>query len=279
MNIKNHSYSIKNIKLTYQYTPTKNKKFNPLTPSSTGKISTNYSNNNIYRGHIYKNIFRYHNKTESYNKNNFQTNYINTMPIENKLRNKFIFRILNQEKKIRNKFLISSMNFPNKKYIKKENLFFIPKKYQFKNLHRILMEKNKASIIAEQEKELNKIKSFESNKDKKICLTQENNSLFEKELYKTPIDLIKKKTNFMKIINSENITRNKDKDDIGLSKTVKERDPIYEINHVSQLPKIINDKNLIFKLWKKDMKKYCDLTIGKNKKNKKLVHDLLCVYN
>ena len=83
----------------------------------------------------------------------------------------------------------------------------------------------------------------------------------------------------MKIINSENITRNKDKDDIGLSKTVKERDPIYEINHVSQLPKIINDKNLIFKLWKKDMKKYCDLTIGKNKKNKKLVHDLLCVYN
>ena len=269
MNNKNNSYSINNLIFITPFTPNKSSTLSPLTPSTTGKLSTNYTNNNKTHRNIYKNIYKTHSKTESYNKNNFQTNYVHSLPTYNKLRDKFLFKSLNQGKILGNKILVSSIKSPYKIPLKKENLFFIPKKYQIYNLHRILMEKNKASIMINQEKELQNMKTLESN------LIQENNPLLEKGKYKPLINKAKTK----KIKNAENATRNKDFKIFGLSKTVKEKEPILEINHYSNFPKIMTDKKLVFNLWKKDMMKYCDLTLEKNKKNKILRDKLLSVYN
>ena len=262
MNFNNRSYSIKNLIFITPYSPSKTSTLNPLTPTTTGKLSTNYSNHNIHQRHIYKNICESHSKTESNNKNNFQTNYIHSISINNKLRNKFFFKSFNEEKKSENKFFFSLKKSPNKICLKKDNLFFLPKKYQFRNLHRTLMEKNKASIMLNQMNELENMKTLEPS------LTH------EKRLYKIPINKFKTKR-----IKNKDMTRNKDINNIGLSKTVREKEPLMEINHISNLPKLINDNKLMFKFWKQDMVKYCDLTLEKNKENKIFRKNLLCVYN
>ena len=64
------------------------------------------------------------------------------------------------------------------------------------------------------------------------------------------------------------------------SKRVKEKDSLLEINQVSTLPSLGRDQKLVFDLWKKDMIKYCKLTLDENNKDKdKFEKDLLCVYN
>ena len=126
------------------------------------------------------------------------------------------------------------------------------------------MDKNKASIILNQENELKNMKTIESS------LTQEK-GLYK---YKMPINIFKTKR-----IKSKDMTRNKDMNNIRISKTEQEKEPIMEINHFLNLPKIISDKKLVFNLWKQDMVKYCDLTLEKNNENKIFRKNLLCVYN
>ena len=263
MKIKNRSYSIKNLIFITPYSPSKTSTLNPLTPTTTGKLSTNYSNCNTNHRHIYKNIYKSHSKTESYNKNNFQTNNIHSLLINNKQRNKLFFKSFHNEKKFENNLLFSSKKSPNKICLKKNNLFFIPKNFQIHNLHRIIMDKNKASIILNQENELKNMKTIESN------LTQEK-GLYK---YKMPINIFKTKR-----IKSKDITRNKGMNNIRISKTEQEKEQIMEINPI-YLPKIISDKKLVFNLWKQDMVKYCDLTLEKNNENKIFRKNLLCVYN
>ena len=38
------------------------------------------------------------------------------------------------------------------------------------------------------------------------------------------------------------------------------KDLIFEFNHLSNLPSISTDKNIMLNLWKKDMMKYCQYT-------------------
>ena len=291
------SYSIKNL-ILYPITPNKKLLINPDTPFSTGKASTNYTNKYINNKNLFHNIYKTFHRDKNINTiNNFKTNYYTLLTTPNKISNEFIAKSLRKERKNKKISLLSLIKKPMKKFINKENLIFLTKKEGIKNLHCNLMTKNKISVKLSQEKDLknffrnnNKKESITENiKNNNICLTQEEYPLLrkeynlmdknkskEKKIILKEIKYIGKKLSFVNIKKVEDIAKENDINNKHLAKRVKEKETLLEINQVSNFPAIMNDKNLVIDLWKKDMIKFCKLT--KNANNKNFVNNLLCVY-
>ena len=113
------------------------------------------------------------------------------------------------------------------------------------------------------------------------------NKLRAKNLIKKEINQIGRELSWIKNpkINFEENLKNKidenekSKKRIFLQK-LKDKNPIFEINHASNLPIIAGDIKLVSDLWKKDMIKYCKYAIDSNKpKEKKFKSDLLEIYD
>ena len=302
-----YNHQINDLKL-YSFTPKKNLVINPETPLTTGKFQTNYTNKyaQINNRYIFQNIYKtFHKDLNNYNKNK-NCNYYPSPTIQNKIRNKYFIKSLQKKLTPKKGLIFSLIKTPkknnNKKLINKDNFIFIPKKYEIINLHSNLMEKNKIALKINQEKEIKKnlfndiklLKEKENKKNKNICLTHESMLLFDKEynneicknksqekkLILKEINYIGKKLSFANIKKLDDIIKNKDINNTRSIKRVKEKESLLEINQVSNLPSLAKDKNLIFNLWKKDMLKYCKLTLNmKNKNNENFVKNLLCVYN
>ena len=116
------------------------------------------------------------------------------------------------------------------------------------------------------DKEYNDEKYKSKSKEKKIILKEINN--------------IGKKLSFSNLKKLDDIIKNKDINNTHSVKRVKEKESLLEINQISNLPALAKDNNMVFDLWKKDMMRYCKLTLDmKNKNNENFVKNLLCVYN
>ena len=283
------------------FTPNKKLLVNLDSPLSTGKFSTNYSSKylKIDNKYIFQSIYKtFHRDINNNKKNKYHS--LETNP--NKLRNKFIIKSLQKNPRTI-KGLFSLIKTPkknkNKKnFFNKDNFIFIPNKYDVENLHSELTQKNKISIRLKQEKEIqknlfddNKILTEQENiKNKNICLTNESMPLFNKEynnnktnikkLILNEINYVGKKLSFANVKKLDDVIKSKDMNNKLFAKRVKEKDSLIEINQASNLPALSKDKNVMFNLWKKDMIKYCKLTLNmKNKNNEEFVKNLLCVYN
>ena len=94
------------------------------------------------------------------------------------------------------------------------------------------------------------------------------------------INRIGKKLSFANLRNIDDIMNDIDINNKLFSKRVKEKDSLLAINHISTLPSLGKDQKLVSDLWKKDMIKYCKLTLDeKNNEYDQLVKDLLHVYS
>ena len=201
----------------------------------------------------------------------------------------------------------------NKNGVKKENLYFMKEKpSDIRNIHTKLMKKNKLNLMAKQKSELinydyNNNKEENNKYNSYINLTDENmksfeneynnickNKLTEKYLIAKEINNIGKKLSWL---NNDNNNKNNEneEEDIKLkiqrekhkeinstffSKRLKIKEPILQINQISNIPVITKDLPLITNLWKKDMKKFCKFTLnGNESQNKKFLNDLLDVYD
>ena len=180
------------------------------------------------------------------------------------------------------------------------------KKTGIHNIHKNLMKKNELYITAKQNKELSdnieneKNKDDEKNKFRFISLTEENkasfeneynyickNKLREKNLIKKEINLIGRELSWIKnpkINFDENLKNEMEEKEKSkkrkLFQKLKDKDPILEINQISNLPIIARDIKLISDLWKKDMIKYCKYALDSNKpKDIKFKSDLLNIYD
>ena len=285
------------------FTPNKKLFVNLDSPLSTGKFSTNYSSKyiKINNKYIFQSIYKTFHRDINSN-NNKKNKYYSLQTNPNKLKNKFIIKSLQKNSRPIKGLLFSLIKTPkrnkNKNFFNKDNFTFIPNKYDVENLHSELMQKNKISIRLKQEKEAQKnffdeniiLTEKEKIRNKNICLTNESMPLFDKEYNKNKanvkklilneINYIGKKLSFANVKKLDDIIKSKDINGKLFTKRVKEKDPLIEINQVSNLPALGKDKNLVFNLWKKDMIKYCKLTLNmKNKSNEELKKKLLCVYN
>lgn len=305
-NLNENIYQIKNLKFN-PFTPSKKLVINPETPFSTGKLSTNYTNKYIKMNnrYIFQSIYKTFHKDLNIINNNINYYSLATNPNPNKIRHKFINKSTQKNFKPKKVLLLSLFKTPkkiNKKILNKDNFIFIPKKYEIINLHSNLMEKNKMSLKLNQEKEIKKnlfndiqiLKEKENIKNRNICLTNESMPLFDKEYndekYKSKskekkiilkeINNIGKKLSFSNLKKLDDIIKNKDINNTHSVKRVKEKESLLEINQISNLPALAKDNNMVFDLWKKDMMRYCKLTLDmKNKNNENFVKNLLCVYN
>ena len=106
------------------------------------------------------------------------------------------------------------------------------------------------------------------------------NKKTEKYLILKEINNIGKKLSFANVKKIDDTMKDIDIENKLFSKRVKEKDSLLEINQVSTLPSLGRDQKLVFDLWKKDMIKYCKLTLDeKNIENAQLIKDLLSVYS
>ena len=303
MDSKDNIFTLNNLRF-YPYTPNKNQIINNDIPFSTIKYSTNYTKKHLSKRNIFKNVYKTYNRNKNniYNNNN-KTDYYSLVTNPNNIRNKIINKSLNKRSqkniKTRKGLLLSLIKSPKKNYINKNNFIFIHKKDEITNLHKKLMEQNKLSVILKQEKEIKKIlfnedkKNLENEKRKINLLNKKSMFLFEKEYDKIPKNKIKEKYLILKEINSigkklsfanlrniDDIMNDIDINNKLFSKRVKEKDSLLAINHISTLPSLGKDQKLVSDLWKKDMIKYCKLTLDeKNNEYDQLVKDLLHVYS
>ena len=135
------------------------------------------------------------------------------------------------------------------------------------------MQKNKLSLL------LNK--SIELNND-----NQENKIEEKKETKKLALKYISEMEKECNNINKNRFNLKKGKKvreeikNTYYGQRMIKKDLFFEFNHLSNLPSISTDKNIMLNLWKKDMMKYCQLTMDiKNNKNKEFIQNLLRVYN
>ena len=302
MDSKDNIFTLNNLRF-YPYTPNKNQIINNDIPFSTIKYSTNYTKKYLSKRNIFKNVYKTYNRNKNNIYNNNKTDYYTLVTNPNNIRNKIINKSLNKRSqkniKTRTGLLLSLIKSPKKNYINKNNFIFIHKKDEITNLHKNLMEQNKLSVILKQEKEIKKIlfnedkKNLENEKRKINLLNKKSMFLFEKEYDKIPKNKIKEKYLILKEINSigkklsfanlrniDDIMNDIDINNKLFSKRVKEKDSLLAINHISTLPSLGKDQKLVSDLWKKDMIKYCKLTLDeKNNENDQLVKDLLRVYS
>ena len=302
MDSKDNIFTLNNLRF-YPYTPNKNQIINNDIPFSTIKYSTNYTKKHLSKRNIFKNVYKTYNRNKNNIYNNNKTDYYSLVTNPNNIRNKIINKSLNKrsQKNITNGkgLLLSLIKSPKKNYINKNNFIFIHKKDEITNLHKNLMEQNKLSVILKQEKEIKKIlfnedkKNLENEKRKINLLNKKSMFLFEKEYDKIPKNKIKEKYLILKEINSigkklsfanlrniDDIMNDIDINNKLFSKRVKEKDSLLAINHISTLPSLGKDQKLVSDLWKKDMIKYCKLTLDeKNNEYDQLVKDLLHVYS
>ena len=302
MDSKDKIFTLNNLRF-YPYTPNKNQIINNDIPFSTIKYSTNYTKKYLSKRNIFKNVYKTYNRNKNNIYNNNKTNYYSLVTNPNNIRNKIINKSLNKRSqkniKTRKGLLLSLIKSPKKNYINKNNFIFIHKKDEITNLHKNLMEQNKLSVILKQEKEIKKIlfnedkKNLENEKRKINLLNKKSMFLFEKEYDKIPKNKIKekylilkeinrigKKLGFANLRNIDDIMNDIDINNKLFSKRVKEKDSLLAINHISTLPSLGKDQKLVSDLWKKDMIKYCKLTLDeKNNENDQLVKDLLRVYS
>ena len=207
-------------------------------------------------------------------------------------------------------------NIKNRINLKKENLFLIKEKdSDILNIRMNLMKRNRFQILNRQKKELSdlqskntlienikKNKSFNyiySNEDNKSSFENEynkicKNKITEKYLIAKEINNIGKKLSWIKElkdkdnakenqINEKKENTKKENNEINdsiLLKSLKIKNPFFEINQASVFPIIMEDKILSRELWKKDMIKYSKFLLNKqNKKDKKFLSDLLEMYD
>jgi len=262
-----YSYSVKNLKLyPHAFTPNKKIIITSIPPITTEKYPTNYKIK-----YSLKNIRT--NTYKSFNKdNNYKSNYY-TLLTNACIRPKF-----NLLKKVKKELLLINLNKKkkneNKPFFKKENFLYLQEKdSKINNIHINLMQKNKLSLL------LNK--SIELNND-----NQENKIEEKKETKKLALK-------YISAMEKECNNINKNRFNLKKGKKVREeikntyygqrmikKDLIFEFNHLSNLPSISTDKTIMLNLWKKDMMKYCQLTMDiKNNKNKEFIQNLLRVYN
>ena len=291
----------------YPFTPNKKQTINFDIPYSNIKFSTNYTKRYMSRRNIFQNVYKTYNKHKNKNRDiihNNNTDYFSLVTNPNNLKNEFINKSVNKRSqnkiKVRKGLLLSLIKSPKKNYINKNNFTFIPKKYEITNMHKNLMEQNKLSVILKQEREIRKLifnenKKNEEEKMKKININLNRKTMFlfekeydkinpnkktEKYLILKEINNIGKKLSFANVKKIDDIMKDIDIENKLFSKRVKEKDSLLEINQVSTLPSLGRDQKLVFDLWKKDMIKYCKLTLDENNKDKdKFEKDLLCVYN
>ena len=300
MNSVENSYSIKKLKF-YPFTPNKKLFIKPDTPISTERFSTNYTNNNINNRYSFKNVIKTFHKDKNFY-NNIRTNYYSLLTNPSRMTNKYIIKSLKKDFKKKKVSLFSIIKTPKKKKLmNKDNFIFIPKKEEIRNLHTNLMKKNKISVKLSQEKELKNIVNSnkkielekEEIKNKNICVTKEilplfrreyNNDIFgnkfkEKNIILKEINFVGKKLSFVNVKNIDEIKKDIDINNSQSAKKVKEKESLFEINQISNFPSIFKEKNIIFNLWKKDMMKFCNLTMNtKNQDNQELVKNLFSVY-
>lgn len=205
-------------------------------------------------------------------------------------------------------------NIQNRINLKKENLYLIKEKdSDILNIRMNLMKRNRFHILNRQKRELSDLQSIntliENQKRNKsfnyMCSTEDNKSSFENEynkicknkitekyLISKEINNIGKKLSWIKELKDKDNTKqindkkedikkeNKEINDSLFSKSLKIKNPFFEINQASVFPIIIKDRILSRDLWKKDMMKYSKFLLNKqNKKDKKFLSDLLEMYD
>jgi hypothetical protein len=207
-------------------------------------------------------------------------------------------------------------NTQNRINLKKENLYLIKEKdSDILNIRMNLKKRNRFHILNRQKRELSDLQSknalIENKKKNKsfnyIYSTEDNKSSFEnqynkicknkkaeKYLIAKEINNIGKKLSWIKEIKDKDNTKenqinekkednkkeNNEINDCIFSKSLKIKNPFFEINQASVFPIIMKDRILSRDLWKKDMIKYSRFLLNKqNKRDKKFLSDLLEMYD
>lgn len=207
-------------------------------------------------------------------------------------------------------------NTQNRINLKKENLYLIKEKdSDILNIRMNLMKRNRFHILNRQKRELSDLQSknalIENKKKNKsfnyIYSTEDNKSSFEnqynkicknkkaeKYLIAKEINNIGKKLSWIKEFKDKDNTKenqinekkednkkeNNEINDCIFSKSLKIKNPFFEINQASVFPIIMKDRILSRDLWKKDMIKYSKFLLNKqNKRDKKFLSDLLEMYD